>query len=81
MRLRALNLDSYEEYIAKLNQDPDEYDKLFDAIAINVTKFFRDPPVFEYIKKKVIPEIIRRKEERSHRIIRFWSAGTAFGGN
>lgn len=78
-RLRALNLHTYRQYTRLLDSSPEEYAKLLDALTINVTDFFRDPPVFQLFRSKIVPEIVERKRRSRHRMIRIWSAGCATG--
>lgn len=78
-RLRALNLHTYRQYAKLLDANPDEYAKLLDALTINVTDFFRDPPVYQLFRSQIVPEIIERKTRTRHRMIRVWSAGCATG--
>lgn len=78
-RLRALNLHTYRQYSRFLDTQPEEYVKLLDALTINVTDFFRDPPVYEMFRSQIVPEIIERKQRSRHRMIRVWSAGCATG--
>jgi chemotaxis protein methyltransferase CheR len=78
-RLRALNLHTYRQYSRLLDSSPEEYAKLLDALTINVTDFFRDPPVYQLFRSKIVPEIIARKKRTRHRMIRVWSAGCATG--
>jgi two-component system CheB/CheR fusion protein len=78
-RLRATGCSTYSDYLRYLEEKPAEYDRLIHVITINVTEFFRDPEVFHLLQTKVIPEIIRFKEERNARTIRVWSAGTSCG--
>jgi len=78
-RMRATRCADYSEYIVHLNKEPSEYDRLVDAITINVTKFFRDTGTFDLIGKKVIPELVESKEKQGRRVIRVWSAGTSCG--
>jgi chemotaxis protein methyltransferase CheR len=78
-RLRALNLHTYRQYSKLLDSSPEEYAKLLDALTINVTDFFRDPPVYQLFRTQVVPEIIERKTRSRHRMIRVWSAGCATG--
>ena len=78
-RLRALNLHTYRQYSRLLDSSPEEFAKLLDALTINVTDFFRDPPVYELFRSKIVPEIIQRKKRTRHRMIRVWSAGCATG--
>ncbi len=76
-RLEANRLTSYEEYMKLLDATPDEYTKLFDALLINVTEFFRDPEAFQVLEKKILPEIISKKKKGDP--IRIWSSGCASG--
>lgn len=78
-RIRAAGCADYPDYIVYLNKNPQEYDRLIEAITINVTEFFRNPETFDVLTKKVIPEIIRTKKEQGKKIIRAWSAGTSNG--
>jgi chemotaxis protein methyltransferase CheR len=78
-RLRALNLHTYRQYARYIKTNPDEYASLLDALTINVTDFFRDPPVYQLFRTRVVPEIIQRKVKSRHRMVRVWSAGCATG--
>lgn len=53
--------------------------RFLEEITINVTEFFRNPETFAVIKKKVLPEIIKRKELDGKRSLRVWCAGTSNG--
>jgi len=79
VRLNALGLRRYSQYAAYLDDHPDEYHHLVDALTINVTQFFRDAEVFELFRAEVLPAIITYKAERRQRILRIWSAGCATG--
>jgi len=78
-RLRALSLRTYREYAAYLTQHPTEYARLVDALTVNVTDFFRDPPVWDIIRKEVVPSILAHKAATGHHVVRAWSAGCATG--
>jgi chemotaxis methyl-accepting protein methylase len=78
-RLRALGLLTYRQYGAHLTEHPDEYTRLLDTLTVNVTDFFRDPPVWKIIRGQVIPAILRDKAATGHRAVRAWSAGCATG--
>lgn len=78
-RLHALNLHTYRQYAAYLDQHVDEYAKLLDTLTINVTQFFRDPTVFELFRKDILPALLAEKAARHQRMIRVWSAGCATG--
>jgi len=78
-RLRILTLDNLDEYCFYLQKHPQEYHKLLDVLAINVTEFFRDPPLFEALSRKVVPELCTMKEKTPAKVIRVLSAGGASG--
>ncbi|MBN2247764.1 MAG: protein-glutamate O-methyltransferase CheR [Coriobacteriia bacterium] len=79
VRLNTLGIQTYAQYAAYLDRDPDEYHNLVDAITINVTQFFRDAEVFELFRCQVVPAIIEQKVARRQRVLRVWSAGCATG--
>jgi len=56
-----------------------EADKLIDALTINVSQFFRNPLVFEFISNKLIPWLIMEKLKKKEKYLRIWSAGCASG--
>ncbi|MBT3382653.1 MAG: protein-glutamate O-methyltransferase CheR [Prolixibacteraceae bacterium] len=70
------NFDDYIEYLEKY---PDELDNLFDALTINVSKFFRDPLYFNYISKIIVPDLFLTNEKENEKSLRIWSAGCSFG--
>ena len=68
---------SYGDYLDYLEVHPDEYEVLFDSLLINVTEFFRDPPVWSHLQAEVLPQILAAKPPDEP--IRVWSAGCATG--
>lgn len=76
-RMQTINIESYTDYLDYLEVQPDEFIELFNTILINVTTFFREPEVWDYIAREIIPQIIARKKVSQP--IRVWSAGCASG--
>ena len=76
-RMQALNLARYADYSDFLQVHPDEFNRLFDTILINVTGFFRDHVTWDYIASDIIPKILGSKNASEQ--IRVWSAGCASG--
>ncbi|MUL37420.1 CheR family methyltransferase [Gloeocapsopsis dulcis] len=76
-RMQEIEVDGYNNYIDYLEVHPQEFVCLFNTILINVTSFFRDLSVWEYVAAEVIPQIISCKELPEP--IRIWSAGCASG--
>ena len=75
VRMRACGVHTYADYLAVLDRQPGEFDRLLDALTINVTKFFRNRETWDRLAADLLPELIRSREGR----IRAWSAGCASG--
>ncbi|MBF0105593.1 MAG: protein-glutamate O-methyltransferase CheR [Deltaproteobacteria bacterium] len=71
--------DSINDYIKLIATDPNECRSLVESVTIHVTEFFRNPEIFEDMKKTVIPGIIYSKRNRQHKIIRLWSCACSSG--
>jgi chemotaxis protein methyltransferase CheR len=76
-RMRACGVTSYIDYMTVLDTDPNEYQRLFDKLTINVTEFFRNPEMWDYFRRTVLPNILDEPERK--RIVRIWSAGCSSG--
>jgi chemotaxis protein methyltransferase CheR len=74
VRMRARGLHNYADYAALLLIDAQEYQKLRDAVTINVSKFYRNPEVWQIVDQQVLPVLFGAR-----RPIRIWSAGCAGG--
>jgi chemotaxis methyl-accepting protein methylase len=75
VRMRARGVHTYADYARVLDSDKGEYDKLLDALTINVTKLFRNFETYTAIAERVIPALW----ERSIPQINVWSAGCSSG--
>lgn len=75
VRMRARGVHRYADYAALLRADPAEYERLLAAIVINVSKFFRNPEVWQALRERVVPALL----ELDARQLNIWSAGTAGG--
>jgi len=73
-RMNSRHIATYKEYQEYLLKNIEEHEALKNALTINVTKFFRDPPVFEILKSEIIPPILRQRKK-----LRLWSAGCSSG--
>jgi len=77
-RLRALHLDSFDDYLALLRQDPGaELEEFVNAITTNLTSFFREEHHFEQLAREVIPALLKRNA--ATRRIRIWSCASSTG--
>lgn len=75
-RVVATGHDSTEEYLAWIDNNPDELDLLSRDILISVTSFFRDVEAFLVLKEKIKSICSQRQ---SNEEIRVWVAGCASG--
>ncbi len=64
-------------YLASLKADPAELAELARDLLINVTSFFRDPKVFDYLAATTIPELARA--HTGDQPLRIWIAGCSTG--
>jgi len=76
-RMGFKDVKSLKDYKVYLAENPDEVGALAREFLIGVTKFFRDVPAFDFLGKKVIPEIINAKEDGE--ILKIWVAGCSTG--
>jgi two-component system CheB/CheR fusion protein len=76
-RMQEVGAPDYEAYLDMLEASPEEFGELFTSILINVSAFFRDPPVWAHLADELIPALLERKSPDEP--IRAWSAGCATG--
>lgn len=72
--LRALRAESEHSAAAVLTARPDLVDRALSTLLIGVTGFFRDAPVFDALRDRVLP-VLRAHAARP----RIWSLGCANG--
>ena len=75
VRMRARGVHTYLDYARILDVDRDEYDRLLDALTINVTKLFRNWDAYASLASNVVPVLWHRETPS----IRVWSAGCSSG--
>jgi two-component system, chemotaxis family, CheB/CheR fusion protein len=68
--------DTLEAYAHSLRGDAKELDALCSDLLICVTSFFRDPAVFEELKRKVFPKLL---SPRPRDPVRVWVPGCSTG--
>ena len=78
MRRMVLHkIDSIEQYVRFLQENPGEVEALFGDLLISVTGFFRDPSSFRALQKKILPRLLR--ERPANAPLRIWSCGCSTG--
>ena len=73
-RMNSTRSKDFVEYHQYQKTHPEEEEKLRNALTINVTKFHRDPDVFNLVGKEIFNTILHEKKT-----IKIWSAGCSSG--
>jgi chemotaxis protein methyltransferase CheR len=75
VRMRARGVHTYAEYARVLDSDQAEYDRLLDALTINVTKLFRNWETYTVLRERIVPALAALPDP----VINVWSAGCSSG--
>ncbi|MGA2771017.1 MAG: chemotaxis protein CheB [Bryobacteraceae bacterium] len=76
-RMTLRGFENLEDYSRDLEQNREEATALCENCLITVTGFFREPAVFEELKKKVFPALVENRKPEDP--IRIWVPGCATG--
>ena len=76
-RMALHKIENMKVYAQRLQEDPREIDALFEDFLINVTSFFRDPEIFELLKKTVFPAMFQGRAPSD--TIRIWVPACSTG--
>ncbi|HVY86834.1 MAG TPA: chemotaxis protein CheB [Caulobacterales bacterium] len=76
-RMQVVGATTGADYLALLRDNPEEARLLFRDLLINVTCFFRDSDGFDFLRREVIPELLRGKGAAD--TIRIWTPGCSSG--
>ncbi len=76
-RMMLLRIDTLTEYHRLLQVRTDELRKLQEDVLIGVTRFFRDPDIWESIRENVLPGVFQNRP--SGKPLRVWCAGCSSG--
>ena len=76
-RMALRGFETLEDYGRDLEQNREEANALCENCLITVTAFFREPAVFEELKKRVFPALVENRGPEDP--IRIWVPGCATG--
>jgi two-component system CheB/CheR fusion protein len=76
-RMLLKHLDTLPEYLQYLQLNAEELRDLQEDVLIGVTRFFRDPEVFDILKSSILPRILENRELGQQ--VRIWVAGCSTG--
>jgi len=77
MAMASIATDDIDRYLGLLRSDTAELDLLAEDLLIHVTRFFRDPKVFDFLAETVVPDLVRNAGP--DRPLRIWSVGCSTG--
>lgn len=75
-RMISLGIVSMREYLELLEATEDESLRLLERITIKVSRFYRNPPTFDALRRSVLPALL---QSRRRQPVRIWSAGCGCG--
>jgi len=76
-RMGIHQIDKLADYIRYLQENSQELDLLFKELLIGVTSFFRDPAVWEALRKKILPALMASRP--AGQLLRAWVPGCSTG--
>lgn len=76
-RMTLAKIETFADYARFLNEHPEEVSLLQKDLLIGVTEFFRQPPAWETLKRKVVAPLVENAERGSE--IRVWIPGCSTG--
>jgi chemotaxis methyl-accepting protein methylase len=75
VRMRAHGVHTFDDYARAIDRDPQEFDRLIDALTINVTKLFRNWEAWSALAERALPGLW----DATGGAVRAWSAGASSG--
>lgn len=79
-RLRALGMETFEDYYKLLmTGDDEEMTHFLSAVTTNETYFFRNDKLWEYVGDELVPQLVQDKRATKENMLRFWSAASSTG--
>lgn len=78
-RLRKLGLSTFDDYCQHIESadGADERHEMVNALTTNVTRFFREPHHFDYLRTEVAPALSQAAKQGKR--VRLWSAACSSG--
>lgn len=80
-RMRSLDIYDLGKYLRYIEEDRTQAEliSMLDSLSTNLTSFFRERDHFIFLKKTILPEIVKRAEKEKSYELRVWSAGCSTG--
>lgn len=78
-RMKESKCSNFDDYVAYLNNDSTEMDRLKKALNNHYSLFFRNTLTFSFLENHILPLLVKQKVLSHNREIRIWSAACAAG--
>ena len=81
-RMQVVDIKSFPEYFELIKGDLEgecEWKELLELLLNTETNFFRHTPSFQTLTQRLLPHLLRTKQESGDRMIALWSAGCSTG--
>ncbi|HWI54866.1 MAG TPA: protein-glutamate O-methyltransferase CheR [Desulfobacteria bacterium] len=72
--MRSLQVSDYNAYLDLMHREQQHWRKFIDTLTINVSEFYRNPPQWEILQTKIIPDLLRKTGS-----LKLWCAGCSTG--
>lgn len=72
--MRSLKVNDYTAYLDLMEKEIQHWRKFVDTLTINVSEFYRNPPQWQVLETKIIPELMQKSSS-----LKIWSAGCSTG--
>lgn len=78
-RMALKHIGNWKQYLAHLDDDPEELGRLYSDLLVGVTQFFRDPDVWRYLEETAVPGLLEGLAKGGPAALRVWVPGCATG--
>ncbi len=75
-RIIEVGFSHFNEYLLKIQRDPEERGHLSKILTVTISRFFRDREVFGALEHSILPSILKSREKGE---VKLWSIGCASG--
>jgi two-component system CheB/CheR fusion protein len=76
-RMIVHKIDALPRYVKYVQENPAELKALYQDMLINVTSFFRTPPIFDALKTRILPAMLKKRSGEAP--LRLWTPGCSSG--
>jgi chemotaxis methyl-accepting protein methylase len=79
LRIGLTQVQTAEEYLAKIETDPDEMRALVESLLIKTTWMYREPHTFDFLRTRALPELFAQRAQEDAQSIRAWVPACSSG--